>query len=216
MQLALNYYHQSESNGWAPPEIQYRMGAAYYQLEDWKNSLEYLFKASANLPLNRRLLFALGNTALRRGDYYAAQGYYNRLLDILENQRSRLPVLLPNDRPDFLEVGERLMMARNNTGVVYENLADITGNRDFRSRALVLYAESARAWDAITRNPVTMIRMRPAEGLHAPGVNLGFLNANNALRPASDYKPEIFVRIDKDVLEPSRWEELAPLGRLVD
>ncbi|MDR0443690.1 MAG: tetratricopeptide repeat protein [Treponema sp.] len=218
MQSAIRDYRRAEQNGWSPPEIQYRMGAAYYQLEDWKNSLDYLFKASASLPLNRKLLYALGNVTYKRGDYFAAQGYYNRLLDILENQRARLPVLLPNDRPDFLEVGERLMMARNNAGVVYEALADQTGNRDYRSRALVLYAESARAWDAITRNPISMERMRLTDDLGAPGVNLAFLNANNALhannaqRPGEGYKPEPFPRIDKDVLEPSLWEELSPLG----
>ncbi|MCL2065909.1 MAG: tetratricopeptide repeat protein [Treponema sp.] len=210
MEMALNYYHRSEQNGWAPPEIQYRMGAAYYQLEDWRNALEYLFMASAELPLNRRMLFALGNAALKRGDYFAAQGYYNRLLDILENQRTRLPVLLPNDRPEFLELGERIMMARNNAGVAYEALARQTGNRNYRSRALALYAESARAWDSITRNPTTMVRLNPSGEFGSPGVNLGYLNANNALRPASTYEPEIFIRIDRDVLEPSPWDRLLP------
>ena len=216
MEEALRNYKTSEKYGWSPPEIQYRMGAAYYQLEDWRNALDYFFKASADLPLNRRLLYALGNTTYRRGDYFAAQGYYNRLLDILENQRLRMPVLLPNDRPEFLELGERLMMARNNAGAVYEALADVTGNRDYRSRALSLYSESARAWDSITRNPESMARMRITDSPGAPGVNLGFLNANNALYPSRNYKPEIFPRVDKDAVEPSRWEELAPFGGLIN
>ena len=214
MTAALNDYHRAERYGWSPPEIQYRMGAAYYQLGNWGSSLEYLFRASAELPMNRRLLYALGNVTYQRGDFFAAEGYYNRLLDILENQRIRLPVLLPNDNPQFLELGERLMMARNNAGVVYEALADQTGNREYRSKALVLYSESSRAWDSITRNPETMIRMRLTDTPGAPGINLGYLNANNALRPGRMYTPEIFVRIDKDVLEPSRWEELAPFGGL--
>ena len=214
VQNALNYYLRAEQNKWSPPEVQYRMGSAYYQLEDWKNALDYLFKASSALPLNRRMLYALGNTAYRRGDYFAAQGYYERLLDILENQRVRLPVLLPNDRPEFLELGERLMMARNNAGAVYEALAEQTGRREYRSRAMSLYAESARAWDSITRNPQTMERMRLIETPGAPSINPGFLNANNALRPVSGYRPQIFPRIDKDVLEPSKWEELAPYGGL--
>jgi tetratricopeptide (TPR) repeat protein len=215
MGAALTNYRLAERYGHAPPEIQYRMGCAYYQLEDWRNALEYLFKASSQLPLNRRLLYALGNAAYKRGDYYAAQGYYTRLLDILESQRVRLPVLLPNDNPQFLELGERLMMARNNIAVVYEALAEQTGNREYRSRALALYADSSRAWDAITRNPDTMVRMRLADSPGVPGINLGYLNASNALRPSRDYRPEIFIRIDRDVLEPSRWEELAPFGSLV-
>ena len=216
MQAALNNYRVAERYGWSPPETQYRMGAAYYQLEDWGNALEYLFKASADLPLNRRLLYALGNTAYKRGDYFAAQGYYNRLIDVLENQRVRLPVTLPNDRPEFLELGERLMMARNNAGVVNEALAEQTGNREYRSQALYLYSESARAWDSITRNPTTMARMNLTDMPGTPGINLGFLNAGNALRPVSDYSPEIFIRIDKDVFEPSQWEELAPFGGLTN
>jgi tetratricopeptide (TPR) repeat protein len=210
MEMALTYYHRAEQNGWAPPEIQYRMGAAYYQLEDWKNALGYFFKASANLPLNRKLLYALGNAALKRGDYFAAQGYYNRLLDTLEAQRSRLPILLPNDRPEFLELGERIMMARNNAAVAYEALAAQTGDRRYRSRALALYAESTRAWDAIHRNPASMVRL--SSGPNAPGISLPFLNARNALASGGGYEPEIFPRIDRDVLDPSIWEQLVPGG----
>jgi len=208
MQAALTNYHAAERYGYSPPEVQYRMGAAYYQQEEWRNALDYLFRASADLPLNRRLLFAMGNAAFQRGDHFAAQGYYNRLLDVLESQRVRLHVLLPNDGVQFLETGERLMMARNNAGVAYEMLAEQTGRRDYRSRAMVMYAESARAWDAITRNPETMTRMSLTETPGAPSINLGYLNANNALRPNSNLTPQIFVRIDRDVLEPSKWEEL--------
>jgi tetratricopeptide (TPR) repeat protein len=216
IQAALNNYHTAERYGWSPPEIQYRMGAAYYQQERWGNALDYLFKAASELPQNRRILFALGNAAYKRGDYFAAQGYYNRLLDILENQRVRLPVLFPNDSPQFLELGERLMMARNNAGVVYEALAKQAGRREYRSRALALYADSARAWDSITRNPKEMTRMTIGDTPGAPGINLGYLNANNALHPSPSFTPEIFIRIDKDVLEPSKWEELAPFGGLID
>jgi tetratricopeptide (TPR) repeat protein len=222
MENARREYMEAEANGYSPPEIQYRIGVTYYQENQWNNALDYLLRASADLPLNRRILYALGNSNYKSGNYFAAQSYYNRLLDILENQRSRLPVLLPNDRPEFLELGERLMMARNNAGVTYEALANITGNNDYRSRAIMLYAESARAWDSITRNPQSMERMRPTDAIGAPSINLGFLNANNALhannarRPGDSYQPEIFIRIDKDVLEPSRWESLAPIGGLTD
>ena len=220
MQAAIDNYLIAEGYGYSPPEIQYRIGAAYYQQEDWRNALDYLIKASAELPMNRRLLFALGNITYQRSNYYAAQGYYNRLLDILENQRVRLPVLQPNENPQFIDIGERLMMARNNAGVVSEALAEQTGNREYRSRAMVLYSESARAWDSITRNPIPrtasgepnpdyMTRMRPTDSPGSPSVNLGYLNGRNALNPDINYRPEIFVRIDKDVLEPSRWEELA-------
>jgi len=205
MDAALRFYHRSEQDGWAPPEMQYRMGAAYYQLEDWRNALEYLFAASKDLPLNRRVLFALGNTALKRGDYFAANGYYDRLLDILENQRSRLPLLLPNDQPEFLELAERLLMAQNNAGVASEMLAAQTGNRSYQTRALAFYAEANRAWDARTRDPRSMIR--------SGNTPLPFLNSRNALYPQQGYEPQIFIRIDREAMESSHWEELVSLPR---
>jgi tetratricopeptide (TPR) repeat protein len=216
MEAALANYRLAERYEYSPPEIQYRMGSANYQLENWGEALQYLFRASSELPLSRRLLYALGNAAYKRGDYFAAEGYYNRLLSILESQRIRLPVLLPNDSPQFHELAMRLMWARNNAGVVYEALAEQTGNREYRSRAMVLYAESSLAWDPLTRNPETMARMNLTGNFSAPGINLGYLNANNALRPSSNYMPQIFIDIDKDVLEPSRWEELAPAGGLIN
>jgi len=206
MEAALRFYHRSEQDGWAPPEMQYRMGAAYYQLENWRNALEYLFAASKDLPLNRRILFALGNTALKRGDYFAANGYYNRLLDILESQRARLPILLPNDRPEYLELAERLMMAQNNAGVACEMLAAQTGSRNYHTRALAFYAEANRAWDARTRDPRSMIR--------SGSTPLPYLNSRNALYPQVDYEPQIFIRIDREASETSPWEELAALARL--
>ena len=209
---AKDAYLLAEGYGYAPPDILYRMGAAYYQLEDWCNSLNYLFKASSEMPFNSRLLYALGNAASQRGDYFAADGYYNHLLEMLEGQRVRLPVLLPNDNPQFLDLGERLMMARNNAGVACEGLAEQTGSREYRVRAMALYAESSRAWDSITRNPETMIRARLSEIPGSPSINLGYLNATNAMRPSTDYTPGMFVRIDRDGVEPSRWEQLAPFG----
>jgi hypothetical protein len=206
MEASLRFYHRSEQLGWAPPEMQYRMGSAYYQLENWRNALEYFFTASSSLPLNRRILFALGNTAFKRGDYFAASGYYNRLLDILDGQRPRLPILLPNDRPEYLELAERLMMAQNNAGVASEMLAAQTGNRNYLTRALAYYAESSRAWDARTRDPLTMIR--------SGSTPLPFLNSRNALYPQSSYEPQIFIRIDREALETSPWEEVSPLARI--
>ena len=98
------------------------------------------------------------------------------------------------------------MMARNNAGVVLEALAGQTGDRRYRARAQALYAEANRAWDARTRDPRTMIR--------SGSIPLPFLNSRNTLYPEPEYEPQIFIRIDRDVLEPSRWEELAPIGGL--
>ncbi|MDR2101902.1 MAG: tetratricopeptide repeat protein, partial [Treponema sp.] len=209
LELALENYLRAEQNGWGPPEIQYRIGSVYYQQEQWVPALERFFSTASAMPLNRRLLYALGNVSYRRGNYFTAQGYYNRLLDLLETERTRFPLLRPSEQAEQSEWAERLMVARNNMGVTLEALTDHTGDNRYRSRALGLYTESARAWDALTRNPTTMLRFGAAD-LSTPGINLAYLNSRNSLYPEQDYEPQIYPQIDKDVLEPSHWEELVP------
>jgi hypothetical protein len=46
--------------------------------------------------------------------------------------------------------------------------------------------------------------------IRSAGTNLGFLNSRNILHPRAGYEPRLFNQIDKDVLEPSAWETLAP------
>jgi tetratricopeptide (TPR) repeat protein len=210
MGAAIDYYRRSERSGYAPPEILYRMGAAHYQLRQWPDALNRFFAASSEMPFNRRILYALGNVSYLRGNYHAAQGYYDRLLDNLNADRSRFPLIMPTDNEAQLELAERLMVAQNNMGVALEALTERTGSNSYRSQAQGLYSESERAWDVMTRNPLTMVRMRPSPEIAAPGVNPAYLNVQNSLHPVPDYEPQFFLRIDKDVLEPSPWEDLVP------
>jgi hypothetical protein len=137
-------------------------------------------------------------------------------MDMLDAERARFPMLMPNDRPEHLELAERMMAVRNNLAVTLEALTRTTGNRGYRSRALGLYAESERAWDSLTRNPATMIRAGAGD-LSSPGMNLAFLNSRNTLYPEPDYEPQLYLQIDRDLLEPSDWEELVPWNfRLTD
>ena len=213
LQNAIDYYRLAEQHGWAPPEMHFRMGAAHYQLRQWDQALDRLFTASRQIPLNnRRMLHALGNISFMRGDYHAAQGYFDRLLQILEDDRSRLPPIPPTDNEAHLDLAERLMVVQNNLGVTLEALALRTGNHRYRSRAHGLFSDSARAWDTLTRDPIAMTRMRPSPGFYAPGINPAFLNIRNSLYPVPGNEPHFFVRIDRDVLEPSVWESLAPAG----
>jgi len=208
MNAALQLYLQGEQNLWSPPEIQYRMGAAHYQLEQWEDALLRFFPLVTAMPNNRRLLYALGNVSYQRGNYFAAQGYYNRLMDMLDTQRLRFPNLTPDSRPEEQELIERIMVSENNLGVTLETLTRISGDTSYRSRALGLFADSIRAWDILTRDPDLMTRMRPLKDLYAPGINLAYLNVRAITLSEPNYDPQIYLRIDKDGLEPSPWEEL--------
>jgi hypothetical protein len=54
--------------------------------------------------------------------------------------------------------------------------------------------------------------MRPSPEIAAPGVNPAYLNVRNSLHPVPGYEPQFFLRIDKDIDEPSEWEDLSPPG----
>jgi len=208
MEAALRFYQEAERNLWSPPEIRYRMGAAHYQLEQWEDALLRFFPLVSAMPANRRLLYALGNVSYLRGNYFAAQGYYNRLMDLLDAQRVRFPDLNPDNRPEAADLTERIMVVENNLGVTLEALTRISGDTSYRSRALGLFTNSIRAWDVLTRDPETMNRMRPFADLYGPGVNLAYLNVRAITLSQPNYDPQIFMRIDKDGLEPSPWEDL--------
>jgi tetratricopeptide (TPR) repeat protein len=212
MDMALRYYARAAQNGWSPPEMQYRMGSAHYHLQQWALAQERFIAAADMTPYNRRILNALGNIAYIRGDYFAAQAYYSRLIDMLNADKKRFTVLSPQTRPDHFTLAERLMAAENNMGVTLETLSAYTGNPEYKRQALNYYINSSRAWDSLTRDPQTLVRAGITD-IASPGVNLATLNSQNAFNPEADYEPQIYVGIDKDVLEPSPWETLAPQNR---
>jgi tetratricopeptide (TPR) repeat protein len=204
---AVRCYNLAENSGWTPPELKYRLGAAYYALEDYPAALERFFDVSMEMPYNRRLLNALGNVSYQRNDYFAAQGYFNRLINLLERDRLRFPVMTPDERPDHAELLTRMMTAQNNMGVTLNALAARTGSPGFRTQALAMFAESARYWDLLSRNEA-MVRAGLSDPA-IPGKSLPYLNIRSTLYPVPGSESLLYVTIDKDVLEPSEWEDLA-------
>jgi tetratricopeptide (TPR) repeat protein len=209
MDMALQYYIRAEQNGWSPPEMQYRMGSAYYHLQQWAQAQERFIAVADMIPYNRRILNSLGNVSYIQGDYFIAKAYYSRLIDILNADKERFHVLSPQTRDDHFTLAKRLMVAENNMGVTLETLTTRTGNPEYKKQALDYYINSSRAWDTLTRDPQTLVRAGMTD-LTSPGVNLASLNSQNAFNPEVGYEPQIYVEIDKDVLEPSPWEALAP------
>ncbi len=46
------------------------------------------------------LLFSIGDAFYQRADYFAAQGYYLRLLDMLTTRKTAIGILQPEQQPD--------------------------------------------------------------------------------------------------------------------
>ena len=186
---ALLNYNKAMDELQDTPSIRYRIGYIHYQKQNYEASIQSFARAYADVPTDKNLLYSFGNSLFRRGDYYAAQGYYEHLMEELEAERIRKGILFPQIRSDHAGFVERYMQSANNLGVILNRQADRTGDSQKNARAMALFSESARAWDALTRNPETMVR--------AQGSNLAYLNIQNMTRPRSDFKTELYPDIPK-------------------
>ena len=192
---ALDSYQHAVKELYNTPSVNYRIGYIQYQQEDYQHAIEAMSLAYAEKAKDKNLLYGFGNAFFKRGDYFAAVAAYEQLLTLLNGKRARKEHVLTNTRPDDVAFIERYMHTANNLGATLNRLAERTGDSQTNGRALALYAEATRAWDALTRNPQTMIR--------AKSVGLAYLNTQNMLNAKSTYESEIYTDIPM-ILENER------------
>ena len=192
---ALDSYQNAVKELYNTPSVNYRIGYIHYQQENYRQAIEAMSHAYAEKAHDKNLLYGFGNAFFKRGDYFAALAAYEELLTLLNAQRARKEQALSNTRPDDVAFIERYMHTANNLGATLSRLSERTGDSQKNGRALALYAESTRAWDALTRNPQTMIR--------AKSVGLAYLNTQNMLNTKSSYQSEIYTDIPM-ILENER------------
>mgnify|MGYP001644120187 CR=1 FL=1 len=192
---ALDSYQNAVKELYNTPSVNYRIGYIHYQQENYRQAIEAMSHAYAEKAHDKNLLYGFGNAFFKRGDYFAALAAYEELLGLLNAQRARKEQALSNTRPDDVAFIERYMHTANNLGATLSRLSERTGDSQKNGRALALYAESTRAWDALTRNPQTMIR--------AKSVGLAYLNTQNMLNTKSSYQSEIYTDIPM-ILENER------------
>ncbi|UTY28076.1 periplasmic flagellar collar protein FlcA [Treponema putidum] len=171
------------------PSIQYRMGYIYYQKENYSDAMKAMTLAYSEKPNDRNLLYGFGNVLFKYTNYFAAQAYYERLMELLEAEKIRKGIVFPQTRVDHAEFVEDYMHTSNNLAVVLNRIAVQNGDSNKNGRAISLFGESTRAWDALNRNPETMIR--------AKTINLAYANIQNMVKPRSAFVPEIYTDIPK-------------------
>ncbi len=141
------------------------------------------------MPIN--LAYAQGNAFYRRGDLFAAQGSWLRVLEAVETRLAAIDELAPLTRPDHRALLEYRMRANNNLGVATAMLAGRTGERRRTSQALAYLAAAAETADMIARAPETLIASE-AKSLPA-------LNMRGVLYPLADFELQIYQAIPKDL-----------------
>ena len=185
---ALQSYTMAVNNMNDTPSIKYRIGYIYYQKKDYEDAMKNFLLVYTEKKDDKNLLYGLGNTLYKRGSYYLAQGYYERLMEMLEAEKFRKHGFSLT-RPDHYDFIDEYMKATNNLGVILNKLAVQDGNSEKNGRAMALFGESSKTWDILTRNPVTMVASKAK--------SLAYLNIQNMIKPQTGFETEIYPDIPK-------------------
>ena len=191
-------YEQAISLGYDNSKIRYRIGYINYKDNQYLDALSSFIKASENVKNEENLLLAMGNTLSLRNDDLAAQGYYANLLDLLNIEIERNSgALLPQQLTKDNELITKYLYATNNAGVNLYKIAKRTGDSNLNAQAIVQLQESLRAWDSLTRNQTSMVRLG--------GSNLAEENIKYITHPVSEFEPAIYLEIPKTLYEDEEF-----------
>lgn len=188
--IALDFFLKGEENLYVSPDIQYRKGFIYYRRGDYRDALGEFYMAGKKYFEDPNLLYATASTLYMRNDFFSAQGYYNKLIEEMEQKRDSIQILLINEEPDHRALIENLMIAHNNLGVTLNRLYLATGDPQKNADSLVQLTRSSEYFDYLTRDPETMQRSK--------SINLAHINMKNLLYPLTDYQLQIYRELPKD------------------
>ena len=169
--------------------LRYKIGYIQYTKQNYSEAIGSFMKAGDDYSTDNSLLLAMGNTLSLKGDNYAAQGYYEHLLEQLDYEKEHKGVLLPQVRKDEAAIVESYLKASNNLGVTLYKLARRTGNSAMNAKSMVMFQDSMRAWDSMTRNQETLVRL--------PGGNLAEQNMKYVSHPIPDFEPAIYTELPR-------------------
>ena len=178
------------------PSIRYRIGYIQYKKKNYSEALGAFMKAGDGNVKERNLMLAMANTLYLRGDDYAAQGYYNQLIDELDDNIAENGLVLPQANVKDYDLINTYLYASNNYGVTLYKLAKRTGNSALNAQAMVQLSQSVRAWDALTRNQQSMVRLE--------GSNLAEQNIKYITHPIPEFEPSVYTDISKTLLDNER------------
>ena len=178
------------------PSIRYRIGYIQYKKKNYTEALGAFMKSGDGNVKERNLMLAMANTLYLRGDEYAAQGYYDQLIDSLDDEIAENGLVLPQANVKDYDLINTYLYASNNYGVTLYKLAKRTGNSALNAQAIVQLSQSVRAWDALTRNQQTMVRLE--------GSNLAEQNIKYITHPIPEFEPSVYTDISKTLLDNER------------
>lgn len=191
LDTAYNLFEKAENNLYTAPELSYKKGFILYGREDFRASLMEFYEAAGAFSDNKNLMYATANSLYQRGEYFAAQGYYNHLLDILEQEEDIIPYLMINEREDHRSIVESIMKVYNNLGVTLNRLSEKSPDTTKYSRSLVYLTRSTEYADVLSRDFESLERSNATD--------LAYLNMRSILYPNARNELQIYTNLPKDM-----------------
>ena len=193
-ETAAKNYKNAVALGYDNPKIRYRLGYISYRAKNYLEALGSFMKAGEGIKKERNLLLAMANTLSLRNDDYAAEGYYEQLISQLDNEIiEKGGTVFPQTDDAGYDLVSTYLYAANNYGVTLYRLAKRTGNSQKNAQAIVQFQQSLRAWDSLTRDQKTLVRL--------DGSNLAQENIKYMTHPVSEFEPAIYLEIPKSLTE---------------
>lgn len=189
MEGALYNYETAIATHNDVPALNYRVGVIKYNNSDYDGALLSFLKTVGMNSEDPNVRLALGNVLSLRGDNYGAQTHYARMLDQLNNIKAEKKAFSPKLNEEDYETVDKFLKVNNNLGVTYYKLALQTGDSKKNGLAITRLQDSLRAWDALTRNDKTMMRLE--------GSNLAQQNLKYMTQSYRTFEPAIYTDIPK-------------------
>lgn len=193
LDTALELYTEAQDNLYSTPSIRYKKGFINYSVGNYERAVMEFYQASEGFSMNKNLMFATANTLYHQEQYFAAQGYYNHLLDVLERQEANIPFLMVEERDDHRSLVEYFMKVYNNLGVTLNRLSERSPDQEKYSRSLAYLTRSTEYSDFLTRNPETLER--------SAALDLAYLNSRAILYPLAENELQLYSRLPRDMEE---------------
>ena len=194
---ALNNYKSSIELDNDNASIRYKIGFIQYKKSNYAEALGSFMKAGDGNVKDKNLMQAMANTLSLRGDDYAAQGYYEQLLLKLDDEIAEKGIVFPQTNATDYDLVNTYLSASNNYGVTLYKLAKRTGNSNLNAQAIVHFSQSVRAWDSLTRNQQTMVRLE--------GSNLAEQNIKYITNRVPEFEPAIYLDIKKTITDKEKF-----------
>ena len=193
-ETAAKNYKNAVALGYDNSKIRYRLGYISYRSKNYLEALGSFMKAGEGIKKERNLLLSMANTLSLRNDDYAAEGYYEQLIAQMDNEIvEKGGTVFPQTDDAGYDLVTTYLYAANNYGVTLYRLAKRTGDSQKNAQAIVQFQQSLRAWDSLTRNQKTLVRL--------DGSNLAQENIKYITHPVTEFEPAIYLDIPKNLTE---------------